>query len=250
MLRSATLLPSGARSGPSRENQNDSVRSVASAGTATGWTITNCDAGWGPQLPSERPPIRAANRPVRTIAAVVPPSWRSTRLTPPKPSHGASPSSKPPFCSSSCARAARGASGPDHKETQRSRPRRPNTTSETAVGRFLTFVPGQGVPQLPPSIHRQTAGMLIGSASPSISLLSKNQACKRILRCEKARRACERQALGRPAALLGAPDRDRSSGGAGYARATRGGPTVKLPNSQGPRGLAGTPEAEAANARD
>src|SRR5262245_64577979 len=85
MLRSATLLPSGARSGPSRENQNDSVRSVASAGTATGWTITNCDAGWGPQLPSERPPIRAANRPVRTIAAVVPPSWRSTRLTPPQP---------------------------------------------------------------------------------------------------------------------------------------------------------------------
>src|SRR5262249_55990303 len=82
-LRSATELPSGVRSGPSREYQNDSVSSVASAGMATGCTITNWDHGRDPQLPSERPPIRSAYRPVRTIVAVVPVSWRSTRLTPP-----------------------------------------------------------------------------------------------------------------------------------------------------------------------
>ena len=127
-LRSATELPSGARSGPSRENQNDSVRSVASAGMATGCTITNWEASPPSQLPSEVPPIRAAYRPVRTIAAVVPASWRSARLTPPHPLQGA-PSSKPPFCSSSWANASRGAN--EHREAQRSRPRRPNTTSGT-----------------------------------------------------------------------------------------------------------------------
>src|SRR5262249_30560311 len=118
----ATELPSGARSGPSRENQKDSVRAVASAGIATGWTITNADRDG--QLPSERPPIRPAYRPVRTIAAVVPASCPSTMLTPPQPVHGAAPSSKPPFCSSSWARASGGASRPAQKEPERKRPRR------------------------------------------------------------------------------------------------------------------------------
>ena len=102
---------------------------------ATGCTSTNWDAGRDPQLPSERPPIRAAYRPVRTIAAVVPASWRSTTLTPPQPLHGAAPSSKPPFCSSSWARASRGANGLGHRETQRSRPRRPNTVLPGVAGR-------------------------------------------------------------------------------------------------------------------
>src|SRR5262245_43683484 len=164
MLRSATELPSGVRSGPSREYQNDSVSSVASAGMATGCTITNWDHGRDPQLPSERPPIRSAYRPVRTIVAVVPVSWRSTRLTPPHPFQGGSPSSKPPLCSSSWARAARGANGLGHRETQRSRPRRPDTTSPTLVGRFPTCVPRLALPRLPRWTHRQTAGILVGDA--------------------------------------------------------------------------------------
>src|SRR5262245_48971391 len=91
-LRSATELPSGPRSGPSRENQTDSVSDVASVGMATGTTSTNWGVGGYPQLSSDRPPIRAAYWPVRTIAAVVPASWRSTTLTPPHPLQEAAPS--------------------------------------------------------------------------------------------------------------------------------------------------------------
>ena len=102
---SATEFPCGPRSGPSRENQNERVTSSASAGIVTSWTSTNWFSTY-PQLSSERPPTRAANRPVRTIAVVVPASEPSTMSTPPHPLQGAPPLSKPPFWSSSCATAS------------------------------------------------------------------------------------------------------------------------------------------------
>src|SRR5262249_57034222 len=57
---------------------------------------------------------------------------------PPPPLQGGAPASTPPLCSSSWARASRGASGLGPRAAQRSRPRRPNATSEAVLRRFVT----------------------------------------------------------------------------------------------------------------
>ena len=187
---SATVLPSGGRSGPSRENQNVSVsvggvrrdrRPAVRARTGTPARIRRF-------RPRCRRPARRT-RPVRTIAAVVPASWASMMATPPHPSTGR----RRPRSRRSGAAPGRGPpGGPAGSGTKKSRgadARRPNALSETAVGRFLTCVPRRattrGSPVCPmrasgvagrhgrrrPGNGRQTLGpkrlrIIVGSSAP------------------------------------------------------------------------------------